>query len=125
MPKRTMSVLLLLLSPALLWAEESPKDTSFAEALVTDRPDAAEASITVGKHRFQVETSFAFSRDTDTGTTTKTVSFPTLLRFGVWEPFEIRMEGEMYTFQTETGATVERGLSDLAFGVKFHAMDNR
>lgn len=113
------------------WAEDLPQYAGhhpadrFADALVTDRPDAAEASVTVGKYRFQVETSFGFGRDTDAGVRTQTYAFPTLLRFGVIDPLEVRMEGDFYTVQTQAGAAAQRGLTDLAFGLKAHAIENR
>ncbi|MBI4367720.1 MAG: transporter [Deltaproteobacteria bacterium] len=105
-------------------AEDVPTDR-FANALVTDRPDAAEASVTVGRHRFQVETSFAFGRDDDAGTMTKTYGFPTLLRFGVSDPLELRMEGELYSIQSQTGTGTARGFQDLAVGMKAHVVENR
>ncbi|MBI2346587.1 MAG: transporter [Deltaproteobacteria bacterium] len=104
-----------------------PQETTsrFAEALITDRPDAAEASQTVGKNRFQVETSFAYGHDHDAGVTTRNYCFPTLLRFGILGPLEVRLEGEMYSVQTEAGAATQRGISDLAVGLKAHWLDNR
>lgn len=116
-------IVMLMLGISLpVWAEEADR---FTDALVTDRPDAAEASVTVGKLRFQVETSVAFSRDHDAGVTTRTYGAPTLLRFGVIEPLELRVEGEMLSIQTATGAPTERGLSDFAFGMKGHVFDQQ
>lgn len=97
----------------------------FSDALVTDRPDAAEASVTVGKLRFQVETSVAFRHDHDAGVTTRTYGAPTLLRFGVIEPLELRVEGEIFSIRTATGAPTECGLSDFAFGMKGHFFDQQ
>lgn len=125
MPKIIHSVLLsVLLGVSLpVWSEES--FDRFADALVTDRPDAAEASVTVGKLRFQVETSVAFSHDHDAGVTSRTYGMPTLLRFGVIDPLELRVEGELVSIQTETGATTQRGVPDMAFGLKAHAFDQK
>lgn len=108
------------------WAEAPPEPAErFADALITDRPDAAEASQTVGKNRFQVETSFAYGHDRDAGVATHTYGFPTLLRFGMIDPLEIRLEGELVSIQTQTGASTERGLPDIAVGLKFHTLENR
>lgn len=92
--------------------------------IVTDRPDTAEASVTVGKYHLQLESSFAFSRDNEAGVVAKTYSFPTLLRFGLFERLEFRMEGEMFAVQTQTAQATERGFSDLAFGLKTHLLEN-
>lgn len=97
----------------------------FENALVTDRPDVAESSETVGKHRFQWETSFQVGHDTNAGVTTNTYSFPTLLRFGIIDIFEFRLEGEMLALQTMTGAPTEKGFTDLAIGFKVHFFDQK
>lgn len=110
-----------LCTTAVASAEDYP--SAYDDALVTDRPDAAEASVTVGKQRFQVETSFAVAQDKSAGTTSRTFNFPTLLRYGIVDPVEFRVEGEFFNIQTTSGAATERGFSDLAFGVKTHFVD--
>lgn len=95
------------------------------EPLVTDRPDTAESSQTVGAKRFQMETSFSFSHDRDVGTTTRTYNFPTLLRYGVNNPVEIRLEGNMLGWQTVGGGPAANGFNDLAVGFKVHLRDQK
>ena len=96
------------------------EEKSFADSLVTDRPDAAEASETVGKKVFQLETSISFTQDKAAGTTTRTYNFPTLLRFGLLDNFELRIEGAMLQIQTQSDQDRETGFTDLDFGVKWH-----
>lgn len=92
---------------------------------VTDRPDAAEASVTVGPNHFQMETSFGFSQDKDASVTTRTYSFPTLLRYGVGNRLEFRTEGELGVIRTRTNAGTDAGFTDQAFGAKLHLVENK
>jgi hypothetical protein len=97
----------------------------WANPIVTDRPDVADSSLTVGKLKFQVETSFEFTQDNESGITTRTYSLPTLFRFGVIDPLEIRAEGSWFVFQTQTGERRQGGFSDIALGLKWHILDAR
>ena len=72
----------------------SSATASAADTITTDRPDAVESSLTVGRGRFQIETSVAQERDKDAGTKTTVRTTPTLLRLGVTENVEIRLESE-------------------------------
>lgn len=114
-------VTVLLCATASAGAEE--RRPAYDDVLVTDRPDAAEASETVGKQRFQVETSFAITNDASAGTTTRTYNFPTLLRYGIVDPVEFRVEGDLFNIETSSGTATERGVSDFALGVKGHFVD--
>lgn len=105
----------------LLWA---PPALAHHAAIGTDRPDAAEASTVVGKHHLQVETSFGFSQDREGRTTTRIYSFPTLFRFGIFDPLELRLEGEMFAWRMQTGSNTENGFNDIAVGAKAHFFEN-
>jgi len=111
---------LLLMSDTLRAAEE--------DKIATDRPDFVESSATVGKNRFQVETSIAF--DTEKSGTLEEDSYttPTLLRYGFADVWEARLEtdGAIHyeTRETTTGiTTLERGATDLSLGMKWHTQD--
>lgn len=96
------------------------------EPIATDRPDFVESSDVVGKGRLQIETSLAFERDRQGGVRTRLAGTPTLLRIGVAETWELRLETEgRLRLDTETaGLKVrERGWSDLSAGVKWHQRD--
>lgn len=97
------------------------------EALVTDRPDFVESSEVVGKGRFQIETSLAFERDKAGGLTSRLRSTPTLLRLGITEDWELRLETDGALRQRISGGTgpsqVERGTADVALGAKWHWRD--
>lgn len=96
------------------------------EAIATDRPDFVESSDVVGRGRIQLETSLAWERDRQGGTRTRQTSTPTLLRIGVSEAWELRLEtdGRLGLRSTDAGTTTrERGWSDLAVGAKWHQRD--
>lgn len=91
--------------------------------LATDRPDFVESSDVVGRGRLQLETSVAFERDRQGSVKTRLASTPTLLRIGVSEDWELRLEtdGRLRLKSEETGVTSrERGWSDLSAGFKWH-----
>lgn len=99
------------------WAEEP---------ISTDRPDFVESSNTVGRGRFQIETSVAWARDRQDGLKLRAWSLPTLLRWGISDDWELRLETEGPQTQTSTTAGVrerQRGWTDLSFGAKWHVHD--
>lgn len=112
-----MMALLLFTLPLLAKADD---------AIIPDRPGLVESSKTVGAGRFQLETSFALDRDNTDGIRQRTYYTPTLLRFGLGETLEARIEtdGRMRVV-TSTGNTrqIENGYADLALGVKWHVAD--
>ena len=104
-------------------AAEGPEDQ-----IVTDRPDFVESSATVGKGRFQLETSVAGIHDRDGTLRQDVLGTPTLLRFGVAETWELRLETDGYTRQhtDDTSAPPSQtvyGFGDSELGVKWHMQD--
>jgi hypothetical protein len=93
------------------------------ETIATDRPDFVESSLTVGKHVFQYETSAATDWTTSAGVTARAIATPTLLRFGVSNTLELRVETDGFYHAGIDGAEGESGMADAAFGLKWHALD--
>ena len=99
------------------------------EAISTDRPDFVESAEVVGTGRFQLETGFAWERGVDSpGVKRRSTSTPTLLRLGVSDSLELRLETDGYArarIDDTSTATVtrERGFSDLSLGIKWHVQD--
>jgi hypothetical protein len=99
-----------------------------AEPITTDRPDVVESSITVGRGVFQIETSIARERDKDAGTKTTVFTTPTLLRYGVSDNVELRLETDGYArarFRDPGNGIDERESvwADMSPGVKWHVLD--
>jgi hypothetical protein len=97
------------------------------DVISTDRPDFVESSLTVGRGRFQIETSVAHERDKRAGVKTTTLSTPTLLRFGITQDLELRLETDGYlrakAHEPGLPDSKETGYSDLSPGLKWHIAD--
>lgn len=98
------------------------------EPIGTDRPDFVESSDVVGTGRFQLETGFAIERNKADGVKDRLTTTPTLLRLGLNDTMELRIETDGITRlrseDTATGVTThERGYADTAIGIKWHTMD--
>lgn len=103
-----------LLSALVLNAASLP---AFAdEPIATDRPDFVESSATVGAHTWQIETSVAWEKDD----AMRAYTTPTLLRYGIGDRWELRLETDGYTRLSGDGPD-HNGMADVAIGVK-HAL---
>jgi hypothetical protein len=131
-PERLPSMLrarfpaVLFVAMAVLPLKVTAKDAE--DSIVTDRPDFVESSVTVGKGRFQVETSVAGEHNRDGPLHEDTLSTPTLLRLGVAPNWELRLETDAFTrVRTEDtsvpSSETVRGFADISVGTKWHAVD--
>ena len=93
------------------------------DGIVTDRPDFVESSNVVGRGRFQIETSVLAERDKTDGVRARTYSMPTLLRYGVGDVLELRLETDGRTVQHAGSDGTTAGYADTALGVKWHVQD--
>lgn len=100
-----------------------------AERISTDRPDFVEAAATVGKGRIQVETSVALSDMSLGGIDVTTWTTPTLIRVGVSEVLELRLESDWLVRAEETvgagSSNTVTGVADVALGLKWHLTEQR
>jgi len=97
-----------------------------ADPISTDRPDFVESSDVVGRGHFQVEIGSAWQRFEENGVETRTSTTPTLLRFGLNDSMELRLETDnAITEETRKalGTFVESGFGDVSLGVKWHVAD--
>jgi hypothetical protein len=91
----------------------------------SDRPDFLTGPDVVGKGRFQVELGALVQRDDAGDQRTRTVSTPILLRLGVTESLELRLESEGRTRRRNTNVatqttTYQTGYADASVGVKWN-----
>jgi hypothetical protein len=102
--------------PALAWQEEP---------INSDRPDFVDSSDVVGKGVVQVEAGFALERNRDAGSKERTTSTPAMLRIGVSDSLELRIEtdGRMRYRADGASSARERGWADDKLGIKWHARD--
>lgn len=113
----------------LAWLPAHAQEQSFDDALKTDRPDFVESSESVGKGRFHVETSLLVERERSSEERARTYSMPTMLRYGLSDTLEVRIESEGRTVQhvrdRESGErSTTAGYADSSIGLLWHLMDN-
>jgi hypothetical protein len=112
---------LLLAALCLPFAAHAADD----DAISTDRPDFVESSQVVGKGRFQLETSVQWERDRHADPQTRTLSTPTLLRIGIGESTELRIETDGRNIVRTSGEGTVAGYADTALGLKWHLADQQ
>lgn len=103
-----------------------PSAHALEEAIATDRPDFVESSDVVGKGRFQIETSVSFERGREDDIKYTLRATPTLLRIGLSDALELRLEtdGALRLSTEEAGVTTHTyGHADVAVGIKWHVQD--
>jgi hypothetical protein len=93
------------------------------DAIVPDRPGLAESSQVVGKGRFQLEASFAREHDANGQETVHTTTTPTLLRYGLGDSLELRVETDGRTHAWSAAGGNARGYADTELGIKWHVAD--
>ncbi|MFC0252597.1 transporter [Massilia consociata] len=96
------------------------------DSINAGRPDFVESSNVVGKGRLQLETGVVWERDRGGGGRERILSTPTLLRIGVADTVELRVEtaGRVVRHASENGErATQAGYGDAALGVSWHAMD--
>lgn len=98
------------------------------DEIATDRPDFVESSNVVGPGRFQIEMGFASERSSDAASRERLTTTPTLLRFGISEQWELRLEtdGHAVLRSTDPASGMRSkgsGMADLSVGAKWHLQD--
>ena len=114
--KSYLTVLLIVLFVNLFAQENEPVE------LIGDRPDQTESAFIVPKGYFQFEDGFVYENETSE---TQNISYSSmLLRYGLFENFELR-------FGTEYGMTKTNGLDDIkgfspfSIGAKIHVNEEK
>lgn len=104
--------------PLLISAQEIEQ-----QPIVTDRPDATEASSTVGQGVFQLELGGIYTSFEEDNFTTETFTYnTTLLKYGILENLELRLgwnfEETRFSLNGIENPNVASGLSPLLAGAK-------
>ncbi len=94
-----------------------------------DRPGIADGSNVIGPQRFQIELGIQQEFRKNDGVSTRTSFIPTLLRIGINNRWEGRIEGNNFTFLRTSdpmaGVSNTAGLAPFSFGFKYHFQDQR
>ena len=99
---------------------------SRSEEIATDRPDFVESSDVVGNRHLQIEMGSPFETTEGDGVEVSTFAMPVLLRYGISDSVELRLETDNFIRQTTksaAGTTTETGYADVALGAKWHFHD--
>jgi hypothetical protein len=120
---RFVSLACLLAGVLTVPAAQADDDT-----INPDRPNVANSSQVVGNHRVQIETGVQWERQRDADAHVRTLTTPTLLRLGVSDALELRVETDGRTIEHASDPlagthTVSAGWADLSAGVKWHVAD--
>lgn len=107
-------------------AQESNENSS----IVTDRPDATEASSTVGKGVLQIETGGVYETFKENGIQSQNYTYnTTLVRYGILDNMELRVGWDFNEGVTRVNGTklnnVMSGLSPLLLGVKIDIAEEK
>ena len=98
-----------------------------APAFNPDRPGIADGSTLVGAGKFQIEAGVQTERHQDAGITTRLQYTPTLLRYGLDDRYELRVETAGYqhsrTSDPAAGTSSTAGYSPVSVGFKYHFQD--
>ena len=102
-------------------------DTRAGESIDTDGPDFVESSEVVAKGRTQLEVDVVSERDRR-DLVRRTTSTPTLVRHGITDTLELRVETEGRVWSTSEAPdsgirSNEKGNGDTSFGLKWHSHD--
>jgi hypothetical protein len=95
-----------------------------AEPISTDRPDFVDSSTVVGSGVFQIEAGFAAERNRDAGLRERSNATPLLLRLGVSDNLELRLETDGRQHFRSDGIR-QQGWGDAGLSVKWHALDDK
>lgn len=118
--KTKIILTILCATNLLLFSQENDKKT---EALITDRPDATEASSTVGKGVLQFETGGLYESFEDKNIKSENYTYnTTLVRYGILDNVELRLGWDFVEGTTKVNNkkvnNVTSGLSPLLLGLK-------
>jgi Putative MetA-pathway of phenol degradation len=94
------------------------------EPLVTDRPDFTESTDAVPRGHFQIEAGYTYSHDSTAGGTGSHTAGEVLLRIGLLNDVELRIEWPNFERLAVAGASTT-GLSDIGIGFKYKLVEQR
>jgi hypothetical protein len=124
-----ISTLLLLPAGAAVGQPAAPTAPAPPSPIVTDRPGFLFSSLTVGRGVFQTEWGLpAVTLNSSGGVDTRFTSLFGLVRYGVTQNFELRLDGPVYNesrVRVHGHSVTDSGYGDLEVGAKWHLFDNQ
>lgn len=114
MQRGLVMVLLAALGSAPAWADD----------INPDRPGIADGSGVVGAARLQIESGLQREWRRDGDERERLTYVPSLLRIGIDEQWEARVEGNAFGWQNQSDAARSTGAMPVSMGVKYHVQGN-
>jgi hypothetical protein len=113
---------------AAILALSAPLAHADDDAINPDRPNVANSSQVVGAGRVQLEIGAQWDRQRDDDVHTRTLTTPTLLRIGLNDTLELRIDTDGRSIEHATAAadgthTTSAGWADTAVGFKWHGAE--
>ena len=103
---------------------ENPPD---ADLINPDRPGIADGSNVIGAKRVQIETGLQEEFRRDGHSREHTIFIPALIRVGIDNDWEVRIEGNTFTrvvtFDPTDVASQSSGFAPVSLGIKYHIYD--
>jgi hypothetical protein len=123
--RRTSAITLMLVTPFFPVRPAMADPDDYANP---DRPGIADGSNVVGQGRFEIESGIQGEFRHADGTGDRRIFVPTLLRLGLTDEFEARVETNAYTwertFDPSTGVARTEGRAPISLGFKYHIQDS-
>ncbi len=98
--------------------------------LITDRPDQTESSTTIPKHALQIETGFVFENYKNDQVEFNNLGLgTTLLRYGVWDNFELRLGSYYQQSKVKSDYfnvdSTQSGMGPILAGFKVYVVEEK
>lgn len=126
--RHTAILILSLLPAAAALGQDAAAPSPTSSVVVTDRPGFLFSSLTVGRGTLQTEWGIPAVTVNDAGgVDARLASLFGLVRYGVTDNFELRLDSPVYNESRVTigGRTAtDHGVGDLEIGAKWHLLDN-
>ncbi len=117
-----------MLSLAARPARADPVSTEADDYINPDRPGIADGSTVIYPSRFEIETGIQVEYRSNGAEHDRTLFIPSLLRFGINQHWEVRIEGNAYTWFSShdpiQGSTHLEGAAPVSIGAKYHLVDS-
>jgi outer membrane putative beta-barrel porin/alpha-amylase len=94
------------------------------DEIKSDRPGIADGSEVVGARRFQIETGLTREVRRAGEDPERKLFAPTLLRLGITDKWEGRLESDLYAWMREAGGARTQAYAPASIGFKYHFMES-
>lgn len=125
MKKSSIVLLIIITFFVMIFVDYTYAQENTIEA---DRPDQAESPNVIPRKSFQFEAGIVYERNKENGDVVNSLSYPSLLlRYGLLNNFELRMEIENVKVTTESNGikTSINGISPVTLGFKTNVMKEK